>query len=137
MTKYFCGHDSVCDDVCSPPALAKARQVLADEYQLVGLVEQLDDTLRLPERMAPTWFGGLHASYTAMQEPGHKKFRARQGGRPATPLQPRTVRILRLWNAQDLALYEDVKAKFQRARACLAPPSPATPPIHMAKNSFV
>jgi len=119
MTKYFCGHDAVCNDVCSPAALAKARQVLADEYQLVGLVDQLDDTLRLLERAAPAWFGGLHASYTIMKARGHEKMR--QGKAPSTPpLQPRTERILRLWNAQDHALFKDVKAKFERARACLA-----------------
>ena len=118
MTKYFCGHDAVCNDVCSPAALAKARQVLADEYQLVGLVDQLDDTLRLLERAGPAWFGGLHTSYTIMKARGHEKMR--QGKAPSTPLQPRTERILRLWNAQDHALFQDVKAKFERARACLA-----------------
>ena len=45
MTRYFCGHDPVCDDICAPAALARAVRVLENEYNVVGLVDDFDDSL--------------------------------------------------------------------------------------------
>ena len=51
MTRYFCGFHPACANVCSSAALARAKKILTQEYMLVGVLEELETTLKLLERM--------------------------------------------------------------------------------------
>ena len=125
ITRYFCGFHAVCADLCSAAALARAKHVMATQYALVGLLEELDFTLKMMETMAPGLFAGLAAVHEAMVREGKGNARARVGDRsPRTAPNATTVAILTTWNSQDVELYRLAKDLFWRKKAvCMKIPA--------------
>lgn len=124
MTEYFCGFGPECSDLCSDRALARAKHVLRTEYMLVGMLEELNTTVKLLERVLPSWFAGLHEVFTTLHEGGEDRMRRRQGVKGTqNPLiespSPTTRQLLEEWNAPDIELYAVAKQLFYRKKACL------------------
>lgn len=56
LTKYFCGHDEVCLD--GPKALPRAKHNMRSNFAAVGLLEDIDLTLKVFCRVLPGFFAG-------------------------------------------------------------------------------
>ena len=60
---HFCGLDSKCCIVGSHGALQKAKENVETFYPLVGIVEQMSDTMNMLEYVYPKFFRGLGKFY--------------------------------------------------------------------------
>ena len=59
QTRFFCGNNVVCKGKSSDEkrrALQLAKKRLIEDFYAVGILEQFNDTLRLFERMMPSYF---------------------------------------------------------------------------------
>ena len=56
---YFCGQNPECVKFNSPWALAKAKQNVEQLYPVVGVLEMLEDSIRLLEEKVPFVVKGL------------------------------------------------------------------------------
>ena len=54
LTKYFCGHDVVCRD--GPKALPRAKHNMRFYFAAVGLLEDMDLTMRVFRHVLPGFF---------------------------------------------------------------------------------
>eukprot|EP00040_Diaphanoeca_grandis_P029732 m.174708 g.174708 ORF g.174708 m.174708 type:complete len:412 (+) comp31781_c0_seq1:296-1531(+) len=116
QTRYFCGFDPVCDDICSDAAYERAERVLTHHYAVVGVLEHLEKSLQLLEKMLPTWFDGMTAMYrSSMQKQRLKNTNATDSntagvhnrvtkGANEKPTES-TQKIIRSLNRQDVKLY--------------------------------
>lgn len=60
LVKQFCGYDTVCS-TASPAALLRAKENVKNHYLLVGVLEEIDDFVRVLEKLVPSVFsGGFH-----------------------------------------------------------------------------
>lgn len=55
--RFFCGMDSLCE-IPSRKRLEYTKKILDEEYLLVGITEEFENTLRLFERLLPEYFDG-------------------------------------------------------------------------------
>ena len=53
---YLCGQESFCREVGSREALARAKTNVEQAYPVVGVLEQLDASLRVLEARLPGFF---------------------------------------------------------------------------------
>lgn len=122
MTRYFCGHDAVCDNICNPAALARATEVMETQYDWVGVLEDFEESLTLLERTGPAWFRGILDTYQKMKAKS-QKFRetdkTEHGANSSNllrfePPTDETVMFLKAWNSQDVKLYAVAKSLFQK-----------------------
>ena len=60
---YLCGQESVCREVGSREALARAKTNVEQAYPVVGVLEQLDASLRVLEARLPRFFRGVRDLY--------------------------------------------------------------------------
>jgi hypothetical protein len=128
MTRYFCGFNPVCRDICSEAALMQAKHNLVNEYHLVGFLEDLETTLGLMEQLGPSWFDGILATFKSAQfhKTGKDQSRTTQNRTAndkeegvAPPPSNMTKEIIRAWNCQDEHLYRYARVLFHKmARRC-------------------
>ena len=57
---YFCGQDLECTRHNSPWALKKAIENVERHYPVVGVLEELDDSLMVMQAVLPNFFDGIH-----------------------------------------------------------------------------
>ena len=58
-TRFFCGNNVVCKGKSEDEkrrALQLAKKRLVEDFYVVGILEQFNDTLRIFERLMPQWF---------------------------------------------------------------------------------
>ena len=60
---YLCGQESFCREVGSREALARAKTNVEQAYPVVGVLEQLDASLRVLEARLPRFFRGVRDLY--------------------------------------------------------------------------
>lgn len=113
--EYFCGFDPVCKDPCSKAALHRAKYIMATQYDAVGVLERYPESLRLFEKLLPTFYEGLAERFI-----NHKKTRAR-----ITPSEEKVMptkyvdRLLRAQNSPDIELYNfAVQLLKEKLAAC-------------------
>ena len=110
MTKYFCGHESFCKEG-SAKALKQAQQNMERDFAAVGLVEEMDLSLKVFKEILPDYFEKL----------GTEKF--------SLPVLNKNERALNISqdlelaiasaNDADMIIYERARELLhQRARQC-------------------
>lgn len=112
QTRYFCGFDPVCEDICSEGALTRAMRVLHENYAVVGILEHFNSTLHLLELELPDWFTGLRSEYARLLERstrGHLRTHSPQ--HHESPTEASMV-VLRQHHSQDVKLYQYARAVF-------------------------
>ena len=55
----FCGHDPICTEVGNPEALARAKENVAKDYPIIGVLEHFSESLKLYESALPQFFRGI------------------------------------------------------------------------------
>lgn len=61
---YFCGFDPVCTESSSKTRMDLAKRHISDNYLLIGMTEDFENTLKLLEIMIPQYFKGAEAAWT-------------------------------------------------------------------------
>ena len=106
---------------CDPEAAAKwierAKRNM-DKYTVIGLVERMEDSLRLLERRIPRVFLGAARHYSTQPRSARRETTKHQG-KDSTAVSPEAERILRSsdCNAMEFAIWEHAKHLFERALA--------------------
>jgi hypothetical protein len=59
LQPYFCGQELDCTRHNSLWALERAIKNVEQHFPVVGVLEQMDDTLRVMHAMMPRYFGGI------------------------------------------------------------------------------
>lgn len=111
----FCGYDDVCRDPNnSPEQMAlQAKENVERHYILVGILEELDMSLRIYELILPQYFGGLSFMYNA--DPDNKfDF----DSLTEEPTSPEVWKVLSQCLEIDIQFYEYLKQRlYHQARA--------------------
>ncbi len=63
LKPYFCGHRGECMEHGSAWALAEAKRNVERYYPVVGVIERLNDTLRVMEDALPTFCRNISEFY--------------------------------------------------------------------------
>jgi len=120
MTRYFCGFNPVCANICSDEALEHAKQILISQYKWVGILEDLEASLQQLERIGPSWFNGLVNSYHKTRGDERKdrvtvaSANSTYGTLKKEPPTERSIMLLQAWNSQDMKLYAFAKQHLKR-----------------------
>lgn len=72
MTKYFCGHERFCD-LGNEKALSLAKENLKHKFVLIGLLEEMDLTLKVMSKLLPGYFS-LASNLPDSNRNQHPKF---------------------------------------------------------------
>eukprot|EP00736_Rhodelphis_marinus_P000976 Rmarinus@m.28953 len=99
--RYLCGTDPSCFDG-SREGLERAKDNVRRHYPVVGVLDQLDDTVWLLQRVLPGYFDGYE------RDVSH-----RNRTRKKLPLAEDVEKIVRAWNRLDIELYEWVRIRFE------------------------
>lgn len=117
MVSYFCGHEPVCRDGGSLPALQKSLSNLEKHYSVVCVLEYLQLSLHVLEAYVPKFFRNVSALYWEGEVSN------RNWARPPTPAA--VAEELRRRLAADQLLYAFARQKlflqFRRARRTVPP----------------
>ncbi|GAX83132.1 hypothetical protein CEUSTIGMA_g10558.t1 [Chlamydomonas eustigma] len=110
---YFCPVDSPACAAKNESSLQAAIRVLEDKYDVVGVMEKLEDSMKLFQLVLPRYFKGM---------PKLEHQHVRQAARKTSP-RPSSIQKLRVLNALDLQFYEHVAALLERRlrEACTSP----------------
>lgn len=68
---YFCGHHNFCRIVGHQGALQIAKQVVSEEYSVVGLLDHMDTSLLLMETLVPRFLTGALKVYLNIKQREH------------------------------------------------------------------
>jgi dermatan/chondrotin sulfate uronyl 2-O-sulfotransferase UST len=104
MTTYFCGRAWECGNSHSLNALQVAKKHIEEEYSVVGIVEDLANTLLLLEHYIPGYFKGTSDI--------HSKFEFRANVNPHPEQSDRVIQKLREELKIDLELYNFILQRF-------------------------
>ena len=96
QTKWLCGTGDDCMDASSPTALAAAVRRLHTAYDVVGVVEHMDDSVRLMARRLPKFFPSVDTTSPSALHLNRN---------PHPPVSALASGLLSAWNSNDLALY--------------------------------
>ena len=107
MTKYFCGHQRFCK-LGNKEALNRAMENLRKDFAVVGLVEEMELSLKVMARTLPKYFGELGHEVGVMNKNENQK--------ELTDLELDKVREA---NAADIKLYQYAQTLLHsKASAC-------------------
>ncbi len=107
MTKYFCGHHRFCK-LGNEKALSLAMENLKKDFAVVGLVEEMELSLKLLVKTIPLYFGKLTTEVGIVNKNEHQ-----------TELTSIEVETIRTANSADIKLYEYARKLLQsKAVAC-------------------
>ena len=109
MTRWFCGHSDECAGPEPQPlsarqhALHRALSNMRLEYVWVGVLERLDDSLRLLTAVLPAFFGGMVVERSAREH-----VRPQTNASHYTYARPTrgTLHKLAIENENDISLYQ-------------------------------
>lgn len=107
--RFFCGMDPLCE-IPSRKRLEYAKKVLDEEYVLVGITEEFENTLRLLEQLLPEYFDGALEIWK--QHSSAKKSTASKKNDVLTIESKEKLRRDNL--ADEYELYDYAKDKFHR-----------------------
>ncbi len=108
LSRWFCGHRTECAGADPQPAAARrsalrrALATLRQDYVWVGILERLEDSLRLLARVLPAFFGNLAVERAARE---HVRPRSNASAYAYTGATQATLQKLALENENDLRLY--------------------------------
>lgn len=134
QARHFCGFDQVCKNICSKAAIDRAKQVLLEQYTVVGTLEHMGASLELFERLLPRWFSGLPAQYATYlaKNDGHGANVHRTDHEQATD---ETIRTLKSMLRSDVELYEfAVTTLKEKVTKCLPDSIAAKHLVHACDN---
>ena len=114
---FLCGTDDVCGEQLSPAKLQRAKDNLRDKYEWVGVLENMDDSLRLLQHLLPDMFGSMNATFWSTQHI------APDGGSPSKEVPPREATLAKMRQDEYLAaeyeLYDYAKEVLDcKLRGC-------------------
>ena len=123
ITRWFCGHGRTCGGGPLPPlarvrekALRRATVNLRERYIWVGILERLEDSLRLLATVLPAYFGRMAVWRAAME---HARPKSNASEYKYSAPSEATVAKLRVENINDLHLYAHaVDVLGCRLRSC-------------------
>ena len=133
ITRWFCGHGRACGGGSSPPsqrvrdeALRRAMHHLRERYVWVGILERLEDSLRLLAKLLPAYFGKMAVAKAARE---HVRPQSNSSAYKYAPPSEATLAKLRIENAGDLQLYAHAVDVLEcRLHSCgLIGPPPMAP----------
>ena len=137
LTRWFCGHDRACAKAGGPQpraaveaTLRRAVHTLEHRYAWVGVLEQLEDSLRLLVHLLPAYFGQL-----AVERAAREHARPRSTSSRYTYAQPSeaTRRLIEAESETDMRLYAHaVGLLHARLRRCGL--RPATPRLDLVAS---
>jgi hypothetical protein len=124
MTRWFCGPSTSCSAADGQPssvrereaALRRAVYTMRERYIWAGVVERMEDSLRLLAHMLPAMFGSLVVSRDA-----HEHVRPRTSSPSYTYPEPARATVLKLSAEEDtdVRLYEQAVGLLNaRLRSC-------------------
>ena len=110
MTKYFCGHESYCKDG-SDEALQQAKRNLQQHFAAVGIMEEIEISLRVFKAVLPRYFSSLQLENSGLRRLNKNE----QSLRVSQELRDTITHF----NRADVKLYEHAKQLLhQRALRC-------------------
>jgi hypothetical protein len=68
LVPYFCGHDKRCLSLNEEWALQEAKRNIEKSYQVIGILEHMDITLRVLQNKLPKFFTGVSQLYFNKKE---------------------------------------------------------------------
>ncbi|XP_077994683.1 uronyl 2-sulfotransferase-like [Glandiceps talaboti] len=82
VVPYFCGHGEGCR-MPNKWAVEQAKKNVAENYAVVGILEEFNTTLELLDKLLPQFFGGATDAYNSVQNTGIvEKFKSFAGKPP-------------------------------------------------------
>ena len=69
---YFCGTDIFCRNIDNKEAIDKAIQNIQNDFEVVGIIEKVEMTLRVLEHKLPRFFKGAREEYNALIKEGNQ-----------------------------------------------------------------
>ena len=107
MTKYFCGHMKFCK-FGDKKALECAKNNLRAQFVAVGVIEDIDLTLKVFEAVLPDYFHGVDHTLPLLNPNEHH-----------LPLNSTLIELIQDTNSADVELYNYARTLlFQKARSC-------------------
>eukprot|EP00736_Rhodelphis_marinus_P004668 Rmarinus@m.29852 len=105
QTAFYCGTHPSCFDG-SREGLERAKRNIRENYIVVGVMERMEETIYLLEKLVPSHFTNGRKLYSAMTQHNVNK------RRKTRTLAPDVERLLREWNVLDLELYDWVNVRM-------------------------
>ncbi|XP_059078770.1 heparan sulfate 2-O-sulfotransferase 1-like [Tigriopus californicus] len=103
---YFCGSALECSQVGNLRALQQAKSNLERHYSVVGIMSDLETSLRVMEAYLPAFFTGAEHLFRRMRSPNGEEFRRNPGIKPVTPLDSRLHESLKSNLSTEYQFYE-------------------------------
>ena len=69
---YFCGTDIFCRNINNKEAIDKAIKNIRNDFEVVGIIEKAEMTLRVLEHKLPRFFKGAREEYNALIKEGNQ-----------------------------------------------------------------
>ena len=109
--QFFCGNTLKCKDD-NDYALIQAKQNIAEEYSIVGYLENVEGFLKTLESKMPGWFGGVMESYKRI----YKKAKQTEltKCKYQHPPKDETLEILRKKMWREVELYKFITDRFDQ-----------------------
>ncbi|XP_071814053.1 uronyl 2-sulfotransferase-like [Apostichopus japonicus] len=111
---FFCGFHPNCSDSSNRWSLDQAVSNL-DNFLVVGLTEEMDDTIRVLQKLLPDVFKGISSAYKR----NAKKMKKSYTTVVKKPPLNQTVQKLREVMSQTYEFYDIVKRRFHDLKKCL------------------
>lgn len=111
MTKYFCGPDALCVNG-STESIRRAKQHIDENFIFVGLTEEFDNTLKILERVLPSYFEGAVETWDEIKT----AFTHATATRYKDELTPEARQALEKMLVHDYEIYNYVKETFARMK---------------------
>ena len=68
LVPYFCGHDKRCLNLNEEWALQEAKRNIEKSYEVIGILEHMDITLRVLQNKLPKFFAGVSQLYFSKKQ---------------------------------------------------------------------
>lgn len=103
---YFCGSALECSQIGNFRALQQAKFNLERYYSVVGVMSDLQTTLRVMEAYLPAFFAGAEQLFQRMMSPNGEEYTANQGMKRNTTLDRRLYESLKSNLSTEYQFYE-------------------------------
>ncbi|XP_047477183.1 uronyl 2-sulfotransferase-like isoform X2 [Penaeus chinensis] len=118
MLTYFCGHHDFCRIVGHKDALQVAKQVVSQDYSVVGLVEHMEISLLLMEALVPRFMVGASQVYSSRKQKEQLMVNKNQE-KPEVPVEIREKLLQRM--ADDFEFYNFLEQRLHQQKKAFLP----------------
>lgn len=111
--RYFCGFHPSCTNSKSPENIKLAKKHIDEDYFVIGMTEEFDNTVMLLEKALPTFFKGSYESWKGIKSSMKSKTKTRtQEFLSEEAYEKLRYDIL----SDEYQVYEYAKAKYERLK---------------------